>query len=301
MQASRFEYRFRIIIHALIYLLGFTAPWLFIPALADVPGFAQKSTWLIAASTLSRQGWLTFSAATIVLLALALLLTALGAFFRIWGAAYVGASIVQSPTMHGDRMLADGPYRRTRNPLYLGTLLHTIGIAILMPPSGAVFTIALLWIFEVRLALAEEPFLTARFGQPYLDYKAAVPRFQPPRIPAGSRPSSASSISPRPFSSSPSSAGASTPNPSARACSSPSASGSSHSHFFRAPHRTHPSPHNQIQTQKGPEPQRITRQNSSPFHWTPEGPDYLIRTTSLAERSCPSRPWPRGTLQQSLP
>jgi len=187
MQASRFEYRFRIIIHALIYLLGFTAPWLFIPALADVPGFAQKSTWLIAASTLSRQGWLTFSAATIVLLALALLLTALGAFFRIWGAAYVGASIVQSPTMHGDRMLADGPYRRTRNPLYLGTLLHTIGIAILMPPSGAVFTIALLWIFEVRLALAEEPFLTARFGQPYLDYKAAVPRFLPalsPQIPA---------------------------------------------------------------------------------------------------------------------
>jgi hypothetical protein len=94
--------------------------------------------------------------------------------------------------MHGDRMLADGPYRRTRNPLYLGTLLHTLGVAILMPPSGAVFTVALLWIFEVRLALAEEPFLTARFGQPYLDYKAAVPRFLlalSPQFPAaGARP-----------------------------------------------------------------------------------------------------------------
>jgi len=86
---------------------------------------------------------------------------------------------VHSDSMHGDAMFADGPYRRTRNPLYLGTLLHTIGLAILMTPSGAIFAIALIWIFQFRLALAEEPFLTTRFGQPYLDYKAAVPRFLP--------------------------------------------------------------------------------------------------------------------------
>jgi protein-S-isoprenylcysteine O-methyltransferase Ste14 len=191
MQASRFEYRFRFILHAIIYILGFTAPWLFIPALANVSGFAQRSTWLIASSAISHEGWLTFSAATIVLLALALLFTALGAFFRIGGSAYVGASVVNSSAMHAARMLADGPYRRTRNPLYLGTLLHTIGIAILMPPSGAVFAIVLFWIFEVRLALAEEPFLTARFGQPYVEYKAAVPRFLPtlsPQIPAAGAP-----------------------------------------------------------------------------------------------------------------
>jgi hypothetical protein len=141
---------------------------------------------------LSRQGWLTFSAATVVLLAIALVFTALGAFFRIWGSAYVGSSVVKSPGMHGAAMLADGPFRRTRNPLYLGTLLHTIGVAILMPPSGALFAVALLWIFQVRLALAEEPFLAARFGQPYLDYKAAVPRFLPaltPQVPAaGAQP-----------------------------------------------------------------------------------------------------------------
>ncbi len=94
--------------------------------------------------------------------------------------------------MHGEAMLADGPYRRTRNPLYLGTLLHTLGVTILMPPSGAVFAMVLLWIFQVRLALAEEPFLTARFGQAYLDYKKAVPRFLPATKPqvasAGVRP-----------------------------------------------------------------------------------------------------------------
>jgi len=120
-----------------------------------------------------------FDAATVALLVIALLLTGLGAWLRVWGSAYVGSSIVQSPGMHGEVMLADGPYRRTRNPLYLGTLLHTLGVTILMPPSGAVFSVVLLWIFQIRLALAEEPFLATRFGAAYVSYKNAVPRFLP--------------------------------------------------------------------------------------------------------------------------
>jgi protein-S-isoprenylcysteine O-methyltransferase Ste14 len=183
MQATPFEYRFRFALHAVIYMLGFTAPWLFLHALASVPVFTTRSSWLVLSVLIARRGWLAFDAATIALLVLALILTALGAWLRVWGSAYVGSSIVKSPTMHGDVLLADGPYRRTRNPLYLGTLLHTIGITILMPPSGALFAVPLLWIFQVRLALAEEPFLAARFGQPYLDYKAAVPRFLPSPTP----------------------------------------------------------------------------------------------------------------------
>ena len=195
MKSSPLEYRFRFAIHAIIYLFGFLAipaALLISPNLKDVLGFTNKSTWLILSSAISRQGWLTFSAATIVLLALALIFTGLGAWLRVWGAAYVGESIVSSTSMHGEAMLADGPYRRTRNPLYLGTLLHTIGIAILMTPTGAIVCIALLWIFQIRLALAEEPFLAQRFGQPYLKYAASVPRFLPtlnPQIaPAGKHP-----------------------------------------------------------------------------------------------------------------
>jgi hypothetical protein len=89
--------------------------------------------------------------------------------------------------MHGEALLADGPFRHTRNPLYLGTLLHTLGLALLMPPSGAIVAVALVWVLQMRLALAEEPFLAARFGQSYLDYCRAVPRFLPslrPLIPA---------------------------------------------------------------------------------------------------------------------
>lgn len=192
MKATGFEYRFRFWLHALIYLLGFVAPWLFWPALVDALQLSDRSSWLVLSSLLARQGWLAFQPAAMVLLVIALLFTGLGAWLRLWGAAYIGAGVVKSNSMHGTLMLADGPFRRTRNPLYLGTLLHTIGIAILMPPSGALLAIALLWVFQFRLALAEEPFLAGRFGQAYLDYKARVPRFLPAPTPqvaaAGARP-----------------------------------------------------------------------------------------------------------------
>ena len=190
MQATPFEYRHRFAIHALIYILGFFAPWTYLSIwpTGDLSVRAMNEpAWLSISTLLFRQGWLTYSAAVIALLVVALLFTGLGAAFRIWGAAYVGSNIVKSSSMHGETLLADGPYRRTRNPLYLGTLLHTLGISLLMPPSGAIFAIVLLWIFQVRLALAEEPFLTAKFGEPYVAYKHAVPRFLPaptPQVPS---------------------------------------------------------------------------------------------------------------------
>ena len=182
MRATRWEYRLRFPLHVLIFVLGlwpFWEPWL---------NLTTKSTWLMLSATLARQGWLGFQAATQGLLVIAIIFVALGAWLRTWGAAYVGASVVASPSMHGQAMLADGPFRRTRNPLYLGTLLHTIGIALLMPPAGAVFAIAAIWILQVRLALAEEPFLETRFGQAYVSYRDRVPQFLPaprPLVPAG--------------------------------------------------------------------------------------------------------------------
>jgi protein-S-isoprenylcysteine O-methyltransferase Ste14 len=183
MKATPLEFRFRFIIHALLFFCGFAFYWL--------PN-AHESTWLVLTPQLERTGWLNFNAATITLLALAIFFAALGAFLRIWGAAYLGAGVVQSHGMHGDSVLADGPYRRVRNPLYLGTFLHTFALALLMPPSGALFVILTIGLFQLRLIFAEEPFLAAKLGQPYLDYCKSVPRLLPsltPRVPpSGEQP-----------------------------------------------------------------------------------------------------------------
>ena len=186
MGATSIEYRLRYALHGLIFILGFWPFW------EPFLGLTTKSTWLIISAAMARQGWLGFQAATMLLLVIGTVFAAMGAWLRVWGSAYLGAGVVISPEMHGQTLQADGPYRRTRNPLYLGTLLHTFGIAILMPPAGAIFAIAAIWILQVRLALAEEPFLTQRFGATYTRYEESVPRFLPapkPMVPAaGQRP-----------------------------------------------------------------------------------------------------------------
>ena len=111
MGATRFEYRFRFAIHAVIYMLGFWSPWVY---WGNIFGFTDKSTWLLLSSQLSRATHLNFDAATITVLLLALIFTGVGGWLRIWGTAYVSSGIVQSRTMHGNAMLADGPYRRLR-------------------------------------------------------------------------------------------------------------------------------------------------------------------------------------------
>ncbi len=183
MKSAPLDYRFRFAIHGLLYFCGFAFYW--------IPN-AHESTWLVLTPQLERTGLFTFTSATITLLVLAIILSGIGAFLRTWGAAYIGAGIVQSQDMHGNSVLADGPFRHSRNPLYLGTFLHTFALALLMSPYGAFFTIITIGLFQIRLIFVEEPFLAARLGQPYLDYCKRVPRILPsltPRVPpSGAHP-----------------------------------------------------------------------------------------------------------------
>jgi protein-S-isoprenylcysteine O-methyltransferase Ste14 len=39
------------------------------------------------------------------------------AFFRTWGTAYLQANVMRDSRVHTEKLLADGPYRRVRNPL----------------------------------------------------------------------------------------------------------------------------------------------------------------------------------------
>jgi hypothetical protein len=81
--------------------------------------------------------------------------------------------------------MAAGPFRFVRNPLYIGSVLMAMSIAILMPPSGAVVFLLALSLFYLRLILGEEAFLAGQIGEPYLEYRKRVPRLVPnlrPRI-----------------------------------------------------------------------------------------------------------------------
>ena len=74
-----------------------------------------------------------------------------------------------------------------RNPLYLGGWFMMAAISLLMPPTGALFTMVLVTLFYVRLILGEEAFLSAKIGEPYREYPErgsqalAAPAFKLPR------------------------------------------------------------------------------------------------------------------------
>jgi hypothetical protein len=110
---------------------------------------------------------------------IAALIAACAAIMRVWGTAYLGPATVNSMSMRAGAVMADGPYRYVRNPLYLGLWLMVAAMTFLMPPTGAVVSLVLVTIFVLRLILGEEAFLSAQLGEPYRAYLRAAPRIIP--------------------------------------------------------------------------------------------------------------------------
>jgi protein-S-isoprenylcysteine O-methyltransferase Ste14 len=123
---------------------------------------------------------------------LAAALVGLGAFWRTWGSAYLGTNVVQDRQLHIECLVADGPYRRTRHPLYFGNILLALGLAVFPNlVGGAIFVIGM-WILVRLFIRDEEAGFEHSQGESYRAYRTAVPRLVPAwraRIPAaGARP-----------------------------------------------------------------------------------------------------------------
>lgn len=180
MKATQFEFRFRLWISFAIFVLGFWAPWLHYGRYAG----PVTTTWLELSGELSR--WLPLETAFIEITCAMIAFAILGTVFRIWGTAYIGSSVVKSGTMHAQGVVAAGPYRYMRNPLYFGSYLFAVATAIIMPPSGAIFALIANFVQIYRLILREESYMEEQQGEAYLEYKRAVPRLFPsflPRVP----------------------------------------------------------------------------------------------------------------------
>lgn len=171
MKASALEFRLRTIIMTLILGVGMAAPWV------DASKRISLLEWL--ALEVSRLGLLSFAAATPTVIILAALIALQAAVLRVWGTAWLGPATVLSPSMTAHFVVADGPYRHLRNPLYLGLWLMTVALTFIMPPTGALLVLIAVPLFLLRLILGEEAFLAGKLGEQYALYKRAVPRLFP--------------------------------------------------------------------------------------------------------------------------
>ena len=104
-----------------------------------------------------------------------------GAWLGLDGAAMLsfrraGTSMVpMNPTT---ALVTSGPYRLTRNPMYLGMAFLYVAFAFAFGVTWALaFLPAVLVIVDRFVIAREEPYLERKFGQPYRDYKARVRRW----------------------------------------------------------------------------------------------------------------------------
>lgn len=75
-------------------------------------------------------------------------------------------------------LVTRGPFRYTRNPMYLGGVLILLGVGILFG-SGVPFLVipVFWWIIHARFIRREETFMARRFGQEYEEYRKRVRRW----------------------------------------------------------------------------------------------------------------------------
>ncbi len=116
--------------------------------------------------------WLGFFGFVVALLGQAIRMTVIGYAYIVRGGV--------NKEIAAPRLVAEGFYAHSRNPMYLGNFLLIIGLA-LVYNSPAVYLVGLplCIIGLVSIVRAEEEFLLGRFGAEYAEYCRRVPRFIP--------------------------------------------------------------------------------------------------------------------------
>ena len=75
-------------------------------------------------------------------------------------------------------LLESGPYRFTRNPIYIGFVIFYFGFAIMLTSAWMLLLlIPVLIILQRGVVEREEAYLQAKFGEAYRKYQARVPRW----------------------------------------------------------------------------------------------------------------------------
>jgi protein-S-isoprenylcysteine O-methyltransferase Ste14 len=108
--------------------------------------------------------------AACMLAALSLSIWAVATFHRI--------GTTPNPAGGSTALAFEGPYRFSRNPMYLGLTLVQVGLAL---AADTLWPLLLLPVFVLIIRRAvigpEERYLEGKFGEPYRAYKARVRRW----------------------------------------------------------------------------------------------------------------------------
>lgn len=103
-----------------------------------------------------------------------------GAALHVWSTVSLAMGERHGETALG--MVAHGPFRYTRNPIYLAGVTLLLGVGLLYAPWRLLdlsLPLVLLVYFHFAVVFIEEPDLKRRFGAAYEEYCGRVPRWLP--------------------------------------------------------------------------------------------------------------------------
>jgi protein-S-isoprenylcysteine O-methyltransferase Ste14 len=113
-------------------------------------------------------------------IALAIAPLCLGTILLVWCVTefFTSGRGTLAPWDPPQNLVTTGPYRRSRNPMYIGVVLILVGWCTLWD-SGALFIYTALFLigFHLRVLLFEEPWAAKQFGAEWQAYRARVPRW----------------------------------------------------------------------------------------------------------------------------
>lgn len=107
------------------------------------------------------------------------LLAAGAATFALWGERIMKrAGTNVRPDQPTTAIVTDGPFRFTRNPLYIGLIGLYLGVTLLLNSVWPLFLLVpFLIVLQWGVVAREERYLEKKFGEPYLAYKKRVRRW----------------------------------------------------------------------------------------------------------------------------
>ncbi|MBY5754329.1 isoprenylcysteine carboxylmethyltransferase family protein [Rhizobium leguminosarum bv. viciae] len=102
-----------------------------------------------------------------------------GLALLIWAAATFRRAGTQVQLSRPTTTIVDeGPYRFTRNPIYIGMFLGLIGLAVAFDSLWLIILLAPFYlVIRYGVVAREEAYLERKFGDAYLAYKARIRRW----------------------------------------------------------------------------------------------------------------------------
>ena len=82
------------------------------------------------------------------------------------------------PDRPSSALVRTGPYRFTRNPMYLSLTIVYVGVAVMMQSLWSLLLLPLVvFLIRTKVIAREEAYMERRFGAEYLRYKSEVRRW----------------------------------------------------------------------------------------------------------------------------